>query len=268
MKDWFLFDYILQGISSWDPCLELPSYPTWKPYNSTIDREHIYPSSYWSYGPMGICIVLWHHMPIDPPEVTPVPPPDPMGTVTDWWQKIQCFLPTGKSKFPSNYSTGCCNPYRHQSSYFQLMIGMSNHILSRVFGFHEPILSFGEPGSLGNDFYHIVVFHGWIWRFTVKSRMVEIEDLRAWQGKDELVLLDNDTGIRGVGLMTRCWFFILIIVGWCSVVGCCPRRGCCCCCCCKWYKLPVVSNNVVVLLSTLAVFLMFHRWCWDSSWIQ
>ena len=40
---------------------------------------------------------------------------------------------------------------RHQSSYSQLMIGVSNHLLSVVSSFHETILRFGEPGSLGFD---------------------------------------------------------------------------------------------------------------------
>ena len=31
----------------------------------------------------------------------------------------------------------------------QMMIGVYNHLLRKVFRFHETILSFGEPGSLG-----------------------------------------------------------------------------------------------------------------------
>ena len=32
----------------------------------------------------------------------------------------------------------------------QMVIGVYNHLLGKVFRFHETILSFGEPGSLGS----------------------------------------------------------------------------------------------------------------------
>lgn len=52
-----------------------------------------------------------------------------------------------------------------------------------------------------------------------ESRLVEIEDLRAWQGKD-LVLVDNDTRIRVWGSGQGAVFYSYLLVGFWLLVGC------------------------------------------------
>ena len=56
-------------------------------------------------------------------------------------------IPT-TSKIPTRKLTQQCNLSIFNRSYSQMLIRMSNHILSIVFSFHAPILSFGEPGFL------------------------------------------------------------------------------------------------------------------------
>ena len=62
-----------------------------------------------------------------------------------WQNPLTCIVLCRPSNIPAKHP----NPYRHQSSYSQMMIGVYNHLRNARYLGSITIFSFGEPGSLG-----------------------------------------------------------------------------------------------------------------------